>query len=71
MHITTLEYRLWIKLWIKGDKAVDKAVDKNVDNFELWITRDLSTIHPQDIGAYPQFCPQPRGCFFGVGMGIL
>jgi hypothetical protein len=49
---------LWIKLWIRGVKTVDKAVDKIVDNSTLWITRDLSTIRPQEIAGYPQFYPQ-------------
>jgi hypothetical protein len=49
---------LWIKLWIRGVKTVDKAVDKIVDNSTLWISRDLSTICPQEIAGYPQFYPQ-------------
>jgi hypothetical protein len=29
-----------------------------VDNSRLWITRHLSTIHPQEIVGYPHFYPQ-------------
>ena len=49
---------LWINLWIRGVKAVDNSVDRNVDKSGLWITRDLSTICPQETGGYPQFLPQ-------------
>jgi hypothetical protein len=58
---------LWIKLWIRGVKSVDKVVDNSVDNPGLWITRELSTIHPQESGTYPQIRPQARGRFFGLG----
>ena len=47
---------------------MDKVVDKIVDNSSLWITRELSTICPQEIVGYPQFYPQARGRGFGLGM---
>ena len=46
---------------------MDKPVDRIVDNFILWITRYLSTIHPQEIVGYPHFYPQVRGRLFGLG----
>jgi hypothetical protein len=61
-------YRLWINLWIRGAKTVDKPVEKSVENSSLWISRDLSTIHPQEHATYPQFRPQPRGRVFGLSM---
>jgi hypothetical protein len=58
---------LWITLWIRGVEAVDKPVDNFVDNSGLWITRDLSTICPQENGGYPHFCPQAARRLFGLG----
>jgi hypothetical protein len=49
---------LGITLWITGVKSVDKIVDNFVDNSDLWISRELSTICPQENGTYPHFCPQ-------------
>src|SRR5215218_2069575 len=43
------------------------SVDKIVDNSTLWISRHLSTIHPQENAGYPHFCPQARGRLFGLG----
>jgi hypothetical protein len=62
---------LWINLWIRGVKSVDKPVDRFVENFGLWITRGLSTIHPQVIASYPQFRPQPRSRSIGLGMAFF
>jgi hypothetical protein len=45
---------------------VDKPVDNFVDNSKLWITRELSTFHPQVSAGYPQIRPQARGCLFGL-----
>jgi hypothetical protein len=58
---------LWINLWIRGVKSVDKPVDNSVENSSLWISRDLSTFHPQESATYPQIRPQPRGRVFGLG----
>src|SRR5215212_2468821 len=52
-------------------RSVDKPVDRIVDNSSLWITRHLSTIHPQEIASYPHFCPQALGRLFGLGKAIL
>src|SRR5215217_7674557 len=62
---------LWIKMWIRGVKPVDKVVDRIVDNSSLWITRHLSTNHPQEISGYPHFCPQVRGRLFSLGKAIF
>ena len=58
---------LWINLWIRGVKPVDNFVDNFVDKSCLWITRDLSTICPQETGGYPHFCPQAALGLFGLG----
>lgn len=58
---------LWINLWIRGVKSVDKPVDNSVENSGLWISRELSTICPQECGGYPQKCPQRRGRVSGLG----
>src|SRR5215213_8938154 len=58
-------------LWIRGVKSVDKPVDRIVDNFSLWITRYLPTIHPQEIVSYPHFYPQVRGRLFGLGKAFF
>jgi hypothetical protein len=58
---------LWINLWITGVKSVDKLVEDFVDNFELWISHELSTFLPQVKLDYPQFCPQPPLLLFGLG----
>jgi hypothetical protein len=57
---------LWINLWIRGVESVDKPVENSVENSTLWISRDLSTVCPQELATYPQFCPQPRGWVFGL-----
>jgi hypothetical protein len=67
VHKYTNRICLWINLWIKGVKAVDKSVDNFVDNFTLWITRDLSTICPQENAGYPQFLPQAAPGVMGLG----
>ena len=46
---------------------MDKSVDNFVDNSRLWITHELSTFLPQEIGSYPHFRPQPRRCVLGLG----
>ena len=46
---------------------MDKSVDNFVDNASLWITRELSTFYPQEIGGYPHFYPQLRGLELGLG----
>jgi hypothetical protein len=61
---------LWINLWIRGVKAVDNFVDNFVDNSGLWITRNLSTICPQETGGYPHFCPQDARWFVGLGKAL-
>jgi hypothetical protein len=58
---------LWINLWIRGAESVDKPVERTVDNYRLWISGELSTIYPQDGGTYPQFLPQGRWRFSGLG----
>src|SRR5829696_5095828 len=63
--------KLWINLWIRGVKSVDKPVDRIVDNSRLWITRHLSTIHPQEVASYPRFYPQARLRLFGLGKEIF
>jgi hypothetical protein len=67
----TIRGSLWIKLWVKGVKPVDNYVDNFVDNFGLWITRELSTICPQETGGYPHFCPQVVRGLFGVGKALF
>src|SRR5215216_1583070 len=52
-------------------ETVDKSVDRIVDNFSLWITRYLPTIHPQEIVSYPHFYPQVRGRLFGLGKAFF
>jgi hypothetical protein len=42
-------------------------VDRIVDNSSLWITRHLSTIHPQEIVGYPHSYPQAGGRLFSLG----
>lgn len=48
---------------------MDNSVDNFVDKLWLWITHELSTIYPQDIASYPQFCPQVGEDVFGLGKG--
>src|SRR5918993_245049 len=44
----------------------------SVDNSSiLWITRHLSTIHPQEIAGYPHFYPQPAVRLFGLGKAVF
>src|ERR671912_466203 len=74
-HLSTVSVdnssSLWTNLWIRGVKSVDKPVDRIVDNSSLWITRHLSTIHPQEIGGYPHFYPQAGARLFGLGKAIF
>ena len=48
---------------------MDNSVEIFVDNSGLWITRELSTVFPQDSEVYPQFYPQLSCRVLGVAKG--